>query len=116
MTTTPQVPEEESVPPATMRYISSVLQLARQEVSAEIASAIREFKRELETAQRDQERKESSQKSTRELEWTIRIVSCLVVAVFTLAFAAVVSQCSGNISDLRERLSALESKEGKKSP
>jgi hypothetical protein len=86
-----------------------------KEVAQRIAeSAIREFKMELETAQRDQERKESSRKTARDLEWIIRIVSCLVVAMLTLVFSAVVSQCTGNIADMRERLSTLESKEAKK--
>jgi hypothetical protein len=109
MSPAPQAPEEEPVPPATMRYISSVSQLARKEISAEIASAIREFKRELETAQRDREIAESSKRLDRSVQWSIRFVSGAVGAAIMMFIVVAGSQCS----DLHERIRTLESNQSK---
>jgi hypothetical protein len=127
MSPAPQAPEEEPnfLGPLTQQALNERLELFERgfksrleptikETAQRIAeSAIREFKSDLENARREQEVKDLRKKTDHDLEWTIRIVSCLVVAVFTFVFSSVVSQCTGNIADLRERLSTLESKEKK---
>jgi t-SNARE complex subunit (syntaxin) len=88
--------------------------LSHQEVSGMIEKAIRALKSDLERAQLDKEREAFSKRTAREMEWMVRIISCIVVAMLTLAFSAFISNCTGNISELRDRINTLESKESKK--
>jgi hypothetical protein len=123
----PQAPDE-PIEPATKHFVRGNLRLleirlkdelkplSHEEVSSMIESAIRSLKSDLERAQLSKEREAFSKRTAREMEWMVRIVSCVVTAMLTLIFAGVVSNCAGDITHLRDRINTLESKESKKAP
>jgi hypothetical protein len=123
----PEAPDEPNQP-ATKHFVRGNLRLleirlkdelkplSRDLVNSMIENAIRSLKSDLERTQLDKERETFRKKTDRDLEWIVRIVSCVVVAMLTLIFAGVVSQCTGNITELKDRINTLESKESKKAP
>jgi hypothetical protein len=120
MSPTPQAPEEEPnfLGPLTQQALNERLELFERgfksrleptikEIAQRVAdSAIREFKRELETAQRDQREAESRKSLDRWTEWSKRWVCALAGFVLCLFFGIIAQQCS----ELHNRITNLELK------
>jgi multidrug efflux pump subunit AcrA (membrane-fusion protein) len=81
----------------------------KETAQATVDSAIREFKRELESERLKQEAAESSKRLDRSTQWSIRFVSGVVGAGAMMVIVVAVSQCS----ELHERIRTLEFNQSK---
>jgi F0F1-type ATP synthase assembly protein I len=81
----------------------------KETAQATVDSAIREFKRELESAGLERERAESSKRLDRSMQWSIRFVSGVVGAGVMMVIVVAASQCS----ELHERIRTLEFNQSK---